>query len=159
MSQHWTFYAALRALGTSGWQLTKMLLAQSLSKCLPCFCVGMLEAVLFGTAVKSGRLKPLFADEGDRRREWGEYANLDRISLFPALSKSLGSVSPRSVPAVKHFNLLGDFRITNPATQREELEREIAGLRDEARAWETEIEELVGTSPFRGRVGAGRLRW
>jgi DNA polymerase-3 subunit epsilon len=34
------------------------------------------------------------------------------------------------------------------AAQREELEREIAGLQDEARARETEIEELVGTEPF-----------
>jgi hypothetical protein len=34
------------------------------------------------------------------------------------------------------------------AAQRGELEREIAGLKDEARAKETEIEELVGSSPF-----------
>jgi hypothetical protein len=34
------------------------------------------------------------------------------------------------------------------AAQREELEQEIAGLRDEACAREEEIEELVGSSPF-----------
>jgi FtsZ-binding cell division protein ZapB len=34
------------------------------------------------------------------------------------------------------------------AAQREELEREIANLRAEARAREEEIEELVGSSPF-----------
>ena len=34
------------------------------------------------------------------------------------------------------------------SAQREELEREIAGLQEEARAREAEIEELVRSSPF-----------
>lgn len=45
-------------MGASGWQLITMLLAQSLSMCLLCFCVGTLGAVLFGVAVKSGGLPP-----------------------------------------------------------------------------------------------------
>jgi putative ABC transport system permease protein len=58
VSQHWTIYASMRAMGASGWQLIKMLLAQSLSMCLLCFCVGTLGAILFGIAVKSGGLPP-----------------------------------------------------------------------------------------------------
>ena len=34
------------------------------------------------------------------------------------------------------------------AAQREELEQEIAGLQEEARAREAEIEELAGEVPF-----------
>jgi hypothetical protein len=58
VSQHWKLFAALRAMGASGWQLIRMLLAQSLSMCLLCFCVGTLGAVLFGMAVKSRGLPP-----------------------------------------------------------------------------------------------------
>lgn len=58
VSQHWKLFAALRAMGASGWQLITMLLAQSLSMCLLCFCVGTLGAVLFGMAVKSKGLPP-----------------------------------------------------------------------------------------------------
>lgn len=45
-------------MGASGWQLITMLLAQSLSMCLLCFCVGTAGAVLFGVAVKPGGLPP-----------------------------------------------------------------------------------------------------
>ena len=38
------------------------------------------------------------------------------------------------------------------AAQREEVEREIAGLQTEARAREEETEGLVGSSPFHGLV-------
>jgi ABC-type antimicrobial peptide transport system permease subunit len=58
VSQHWKIFAALRAMGASGWQLITMLLAQSLSMCLLCFCVGTMGAVLFGVDVKSGGLPP-----------------------------------------------------------------------------------------------------
>ena len=58
VSQHWKIFAALRAMGASGWQLIAMLLAQSLSMGLLCFCVGTLGAVLFGMAVKSKGLPP-----------------------------------------------------------------------------------------------------
>lgn len=37
---------------------------------------------------------------------------------------------------------------TIAAARREELEQEIAGLQEEARARETEIEELLGSAPF-----------
>lgn len=51
-------FASLRAMGASGLQLISMLLAQSMSLFLLCFCVGTLGAVLFGIAVKPGGLPP-----------------------------------------------------------------------------------------------------
>jgi putative ABC transport system permease protein len=58
VSQHWRIFASLRAMGATGWQLIRMLLAQSLSLCLLCFCMGTLGAVLFGMAVKPAGLPP-----------------------------------------------------------------------------------------------------
>lgn len=58
VAQQRTFFAALRAMGASAWQLIRMLLVQSLSMCLLSCVIGTVGAVLFGMAVKSRGLPP-----------------------------------------------------------------------------------------------------
>ncbi|MBK8095181.1 MAG: hypothetical protein IPK32_25220 [Verrucomicrobiaceae bacterium] len=58
VAQQRTYFASMRAMGASAWQLVRMLLAQSISMCLLSFGVGTVGAVLFGLAVNSRGVPP-----------------------------------------------------------------------------------------------------